>query len=85
MTRTQNWNGLESAPRWIMTTTGAYLVASLFVLYVCHRAGPGLALEASSDSSGMLSATGMAAVELGLCMLVLRSFRAGAPLAPRGF
>ena len=80
MTRTQNWSGLESTPRWIIATTGAYLVVCLFVLYVCHSAGPGLALQASSDGTGMPSATGMAAVELWLSILVLRSFRAGAPL-----
>jgi hypothetical protein len=60
--------------------TGAYLTACLLALYACRLAGPGLALQASSDSSGMLPATGMAAVELWLCVLALRSFRAGAPL-----
>jgi hypothetical protein len=82
MTPTQNWIGLESMPRWLIAATGVNLVACLSALYLSHGTGLGLALEAPSDGTGTLSATGMAALELWLSMLVLRSFRAGAPLRP---
>jgi hypothetical protein len=82
MTRKINMDGLEFAPRWIVMFLGAYLLVHLFVLYLWNAAGQVLSLQGASDSSFALSVTGMAGVDLCLCLVVLRSFPAGAPLRP---
>jgi hypothetical protein len=52
----------------------------LFVLYLWNAAGQVFSIQVTSDSTSALSVTGMAAVDLWLCLVVLRSFPAGAPL-----
>jgi hypothetical protein len=59
---------------------GAYVTVSLFVLYLWNAAGQVFSIQGTSDSTSALSVTGMAAVELWLCLVVLRSFPAGSPL-----
>jgi hypothetical protein len=59
---------------------GAYVAISLFVLYLWNAAGQVFSIQGTSDSTSALSVTGMAAVELWLCLVVLRSFPAGSPL-----
>jgi hypothetical protein len=78
--KTNNLEGLESAPQWILMFLGAYLVVHLIVLYVWNTAGRAFSIQGSSDGTSALSVTAMAAVDLWLCLLVLRSFPAGAPL-----
>ena len=80
MTRKASLDGLESAPRWILMFLGAYVTVSLFVLYLWNAAGQVFSIQGTSDSTSALSVTGMAAVELWLCLVVLRSFPAGSPL-----
>ncbi len=80
MTRTADWSGPESAPRWIMMVTGAYLLLGLFALYAYSSAAPALAMQAPSGGAEGLSVTGMAAAQSWLCLLLFRGFRAGAPL-----
>jgi hypothetical protein len=80
MTRKTSLDGLESAPRWILIFLGAYVTVSLFVLYLWNAAGQVFAVQGTSDSTSALSVIGMAAVELWLCLVVLRSFPAGSPL-----
>ena len=80
MTRRSSWDGLESAPRCILIALGAYVTVSLFVLYLWNAAGQVFSMQGTSDSTSALSVTGMAAVELWLCLLVWRSFPVGAPL-----
>ena len=80
MTRKTSLDGLESAPRWILMFLGTYVTISLFVLYLWNAAGQVFSVQATSDSTSALSVTGMAAVELWLCLVVLRSFPAGSPL-----
>ena len=82
MTRTESSSGLELVPRRILIISGAYLVLGLFALYVWHSASQAFSMQVSSDSTNALSVTGMAVVELWLCVLVLRSFPSGAPLRP---
>jgi hypothetical protein len=79
MTRKISLDGLESAPRWILVFLGAYVTVNLFVLYLWNAAGQ-FSMQGTSDSTSTLSVTGMAVVDLSLCLLVLRSFPAGAPL-----
>jgi hypothetical protein len=59
---------------------GAYVTVSLFVLYLWNAAGQVFAVPGTSDSTAALSVTGMAAVNLWLCLVVWRSFPAGSPL-----
>ena len=80
MTRKTSLDGLESAPRWILMFLGAYVTVSLFVLYLWNAAGQVFAVPGTSDSTAALSVTGMAAVNLWLCLVVWRSFPAGSPL-----
>ena len=80
MTRKTSLDGLESAPRWILMFLGAYVTVNLFVLYLWNAAGQVFSIQGNSDSTSALSVTGMAAVGLWLCLVVLRSFPAGAPL-----
>jgi hypothetical protein len=80
MTRKTSLDGLESAPRWILISLGAYATVSLFVLYLWNAAGQAFSIQGTSDSTSALSVTGMAAVDLWLCLVVLRSFPAGSPL-----
>jgi hypothetical protein len=80
MTRKASLDGLDSAPRWILMFLGAYVTVSLFVLYLWNAAGQVFSIQGTSDSTSALSVTGMAAVELWLCLVVLRSFPAGSPL-----
>src|ERR1035437_6121527 len=80
MTRKTGFGGLESAPRWIVMFLGAYLTVDLFGLYLWNAAGQVFSIQGPADSTSALSVTGMAGVELWLCLVVLRSFPAGAPL-----
>jgi hypothetical protein len=80
MTRTEAWSGLESAPRWILMFTGAYLCLGLFTFYVWTHAAPTLSMQPSPGDTEALSITGMAAAQAWLCLLALRSFQPGAPL-----
>jgi hypothetical protein len=80
ITRKTSLDGLEAAPRWIVMFLGAYLIVDLFVLYIWNAAGQAFSLQGTSGSTSALSVTGMAGVDLWLCLLVLRSFPAGAPL-----
>ena len=80
MTRKSSLDGLESAPRWILMFLGAYVTVSLFVFYLWNAAGQVFSIQGTSDSTSALSVTGMAAVDLWLCVVVLRSFPAGTPL-----
>ena len=80
MTRTEEWSGLESAPRWILTVTGTYLLLGLFALYVWCAAAPAFSAQTPSSGAEGLSVTGMAAVQAWLCVLAVRSFRPGAAL-----
>jgi hypothetical protein len=73
-------DGLESAPRWIVLFLAAYLIVDLFALYLWNAAGQGFPAEGISDGAYALSVTGMAGVDLWLCLIVLRSFTSGAPL-----
>ena len=82
MTRKTNLEGIESAPRWIVMFLGAYLVVDLLVFYLWSAAGQVFSIQGTTDSTSALSVTGMAAVDLWLCLVVLRSFPAGAPLRP---
>ena len=79
MTRKATLDGLESAPRWILMFLGAYVTVNLFALYLWNAAGQ-FSIQGTSDSTSTLSVTGMAAVDLWLCLVVLRSFPAGSPL-----
>jgi hypothetical protein len=58
------------------------LIVDLLVLYLCNAAGQVFSIQGPSDSSSALSVTAMAGVDLYLCLVVMRSFRAGAPLRP---
>ncbi len=80
MMQNTNPDGLESAPRWIVMCLGAYLIVDLFVLYVWNAAGQVFAIQGTTSSASALSVTGLAGVDLWLCLVVLRSFPAGAPL-----
>ena len=80
MTPKTSLDGLESAPRWILMFLGAYVTVSLIVLYLWNAAGQVFSVQGTSDSTSALSVTGMAAVALWLCLVVLRSFPAGSPL-----
>jgi hypothetical protein len=80
MTRKTNLDGLDSAPRWIFLLLGSYLILDLFALYIWNAAGQAFSLQGMSGNTSALSVTGIAAVELWLCLVVLRSFPAGAPL-----
>jgi hypothetical protein len=80
ITRKSSLDGIESAPRWIVVFLGAYLIVHLFALYFWNMAGHAFSIEGTSGSTSALPVTAMAAVNLWLCLLVLRSFPAGAPL-----
>jgi hypothetical protein len=80
MMRKTSFDGLDAAPRWIVMFLGAYLIVHLFVLYIWNASGQVFPLQGTSGSGSALSVTGMAGVDLWLCLLVLRSFPAGAPL-----
>lgn len=78
--RRPEFDGIESAPRWILMLAGAYLIASAFALYLWNLAGQIFTMQGTSGGTSSLAVTGMAAFDLGLCLVVLRSFPAGAPL-----
>jgi hypothetical protein len=80
VTRKSYLDGLESAPRWIVLFLAAYLIVDLFALYLWNAAGQGFPADGISDGAYALSVTGMAGVDLWLCLIVLRSFPSGAPL-----
>ena len=80
MTRTEDWNPLESAPRWIVAVTGTYLCLGAFALYVWSHAAPVLSVQATPGGAEALSVIGMAAAQAWLCVLALRAFASGAPL-----
>ena len=80
MTRTEDWGGLASAPRWIIGITGAYLCVGAFALYVWSHAAPAFSMQATRGDAEALSVIGMAAAQAWLCLLALRSFQPGAPL-----
>jgi hypothetical protein len=75
-------DGLGAAPRWIVASLGAYLFADLLALYLWSAAGQAFTIQTTSDSTSALSVTAMAGVGLWLCLVVTRSFPAGAPLRP---
>jgi len=77
-----SFEGIESAPRWIVICLGAYLIVHLFALYVWNAAGHVFSVQGNSGDTSALSVTAMAAVGFWFCLLVLRSFPAGAPLRP---
>jgi hypothetical protein len=52
----------------------------LLVLYLWNAAGQVFSIQGTGDSGSALSVTAMAGVELWLCLVVLRSFPAGASL-----
>jgi hypothetical protein len=80
MMRKSDFEGIESAPRWIVLFLGAYLAAGILAVYVWNAAGQIFSIQGSSGSTSALSVTGMAAVDLWLCLVVLQRFPAGAPL-----
>jgi hypothetical protein len=80
MTRTEDWNALKSAPRWIIAVTGTYLCLGAFALYVWCHASPAFSVQAAPGGAEALSVIGMAAVQAWFCVLALRAFEAGAPL-----
>jgi hypothetical protein len=80
MMRKSSLDGIESAPRWIVVFLGAYLIVHLLALYLWNMVGQAFPVQGTSGGTSALSVTAMAAVELWLCVLVLRSFPAGAPL-----
>jgi hypothetical protein len=80
MTRTEDWNPLESAPRWIIGITGAYLCLGAFALYVWCHAMAASSMQATRGDAESLSVIGMAAAQAWLCVLALRAFEAGAPM-----
>ena len=82
MIRKTSLDGLDAAPRWIVVFLGAYLMVDLFVLHIWNASGQAFSLQGTSGSGSALSVTGMAGVDLWLCLLVLRSFPSGAPLRP---
>jgi len=80
MRRKESLEGLESAPRWIVIFLGAYLIVDLLALYLWNAAGQFFPADGISDGAYALSVTGMAGVDLWLCLVVLRSFPSGVPL-----
>ena len=80
VTRRTSLDGLESAPRWILLFLGAYVAVNLFALFLWNASGQVFSIQGTYDSTSALSVTAMAGVDLWLCLLVLGSFPAGAPL-----
>jgi len=80
MTRTEDRNPIESAPRWIVAVTGTYLCLGALALYVWSHAAPAFSMQASPGDAEALSVIAMAAAQTWLCVLVLRAFEPGAPL-----
>ncbi len=80
MKRKSSMDGLAAAPQWIVIFLGAYLIVHLLVFYLWNIAGPVFSIQGTPDGTSALSVTAMTAVNLWLCLLVLRSFPAGAPL-----
>ena len=80
MMRKSDFEGIESAPRWILLFLGANLAAGMLAVYVWNAANQIFSIQAASSSTSALSVTGLAAVDLWLCLVVLRGFPAGAPL-----
>ena len=80
LTREVSPAALQSTPRRIALLVGLYLAVDLFALHVCNADAQVFSLQGSSESSSALSVTAMAAVNLYLSFLVLRSFRRGEPL-----
>ncbi len=80
MTRRTDWNGIESAPLWIVMFLGAYLIVQLLVLHAWNAAGQVFSFQGTSGSASSLPVAAMAGVGLWLCLVVLRSFPPGAPL-----
>ena len=82
MTRKAWLDGMESAPCWIVIFLGMYLAVHPLSLYLWHSTGLPFSVDASSAGSFGLFGAGFAAAGLWLCLVVLRSFPAGAPLRP---
>ncbi|MFY9727356.1 MAG: hypothetical protein WB579_04470 [Bryobacteraceae bacterium] len=80
MTRKISFDEVESAPRWILLLLGAYLLLHLFALYLWNATGQAFSVQGTAYGTAALSVTAMAAVDLWLCLLVLRGIPAGAPL-----
>lgn len=80
MMRKSQFEGIESAPRWILLFLGANLAAGILAVYVWNAAGNIFSIQGASGSTSALSVTSISAVDLWLCLVVLRSFPAGAPL-----
>jgi hypothetical protein len=59
---------------------GLNLLVQLFVLRLWNAAGQAFSMQGSITGTSALPVAGMAAVTLWLCLVVLRSFPAGAPL-----
>jgi len=80
MMRKADYEGIESAPRWILLFLAAYLAAGMVAVYLWNAAGNIFSIQGGTGSTSALPVTGMAAVDLWLCLVVLRSFPAGSPL-----
>lgn len=82
MMHESDFKGIESAPRWILLFLGAYLAAGVLVVWIWNAAGNIFSIQGASGSTSALSVTGMAAVDVCLCLMVLRSFPPRAALRP---
>ena len=80
MMRRTSFDGMESAPLWIAMFLGLHLMVQLFVFYAWNGAGQVFQIQGTSAGTTALPAAGMAMLALWLCLVVLRSFPAGAPL-----
>src|ERR1039458_2405614 len=80
MMRRIDFEGIESAPRWILLFLGANLAVAFLAAYVWNATGQIFSIQGASGGAPTLPVTAMAAADLWLCLVVLRSFPAGAPL-----
>jgi len=80
MMRRADFEGIESAPRWIVIFLAANLAAGFLVAYVWNAAGNLFSMQASSGSTSAFSVTVLTAVDLWLSIEVLRRFPRRAPL-----
>jgi hypothetical protein len=85
MMRKSDFEGIESAPRWILLFLGVNLGVGLLAAYVWNATGQIVSIQGASGNTSALPVTGLTAVDLWLCLAVLRSFPAGAPLRPAWF
>jgi hypothetical protein len=85
MMRISEFEGIESAPRWILLFLGSNLAAGLLGLYLWNATSQVVAIQSIPVGTSWLSVICIAAATLWLCVLVLRSFPAGAPLRPVWF